>query len=317
VSTGSGSWLRRLSTWRDAPVRTDRLSWRLDPAGLLLLAPAGAILLLLSVGPVVYAVYLGLTNADLTGPTATHFSFTPGADLSALVHDSLFWKALWLTGLFVGASAILGVTVVGMVLAVLMQRAARWLRALVGSVVVAAWILPAVTSATLWFALTTQGGTLSALFTGGRGDPLDAQPMLMIVLANIWTTAGFAMLVLAGGLRNVPSEALEAAALEGASHWRIFRSVTLPLMRSSIVTTVLLVSLFSLANFSLLYTLTGGGPGNATDILPIYSYQEAFEFNRLAYGALLGDVVVVVGSILAYIYVRFSSRHAASMIAGG
>ena len=88
-------------------------------------------------------------------------------------------------------------------------------------------------------------------------------------------------------------------------------------MRSSIVTTVLLVSLFSLANFSLLYTLTGGGPGNATAILPIYSYQEAFEFNRLAYGALLGDVVVVVGSVLAYIYVRFSGRHAASMIAGG
>jgi multiple sugar transport system permease protein len=116
------------------------------------------------------------------------------------------------------------------------------------------------------------------------------------------------MLVLAGGLRGVPDEVLEAAALEGASVWRTFRSVTLPLMRTSIVTTILLVSLLSLANFSLLYSITEGGPGNATNILPVYSYQEAFTFNRLAYGALIGDVMVVVGSVLAYIYVKMSSR---------
>jgi multiple sugar transport system permease protein len=280
---------------------------RADPLGLVLLVPAGVVLLVLSVGPVAYAFYLGFTNVDLVGPTAQHFSFTPGTNLDSLWHDSLFWKALWLTGVFVAASAIAGVTIVGMALAVLMRRAARIVRLIVGAVVVAAWILPAVTSATLWFAFTTQGGTLSSL-VGGRADPLDSAPMLIIILANIWTTAGLAMLVLAGGLRGVPDEVLEAAALEGASVWRTFRSVTLPLMRTSIVTTILLVSLLSLANFSLLYSITEGGPGNATNILPVYSYQEAFTFNRLAYGALIGDVMVVVGSVLAYIYVKMSSR---------
>ena len=297
-------------------MRTDRLIWRLDPTGLLLLAPAGLILLVLSVGPVSYAVYLGLTNADLLGPTAAHFQFTGSANLSQLVHDSLFWSSLGLTGAFVALSAICGVTIVGMTLAVLMQHAAAWLRRVVGAIVVTAWILPAVTSATLWYAFATQGGTLSGMFGGGRGDPIDSAPMLIIVLANIWTTAGLAMLVLSGGLRGVSTEVLEAAAAEGASRWRVFRSMTLPLMRGSIVTTVLLVSLLSLANFSLLYSLTGGGPGNSTDILPIYSYQEAFQFNRLAYGALIGDVVVVVGSVLAYIYVRVAANRTERLVVG-
>jgi multiple sugar transport system permease protein len=64
------------------------------------------------------------------------------------------------------------------------------------------------------------------------------------------------------------------------------------------------VVLLSLANFSLIYIMTAGGPGNATDILPIYSYQQAFQFSRLAYGALLGDVVVLIATVFAYLYVR-------------
>jgi multiple sugar transport system permease protein len=114
---------------------------RADPLGLVLLVPAGVVLLVLSVGPVAYAFYLGFTNVDLVGPTAQHFSFTPGTNLDSLWHDSLFWKALWLTGVFVAASAIAGVTIVGMALAVLMRRAARIVRLIVGAVVVAAWIL--------------------------------------------------------------------------------------------------------------------------------------------------------------------------------
>jgi multiple sugar transport system permease protein len=114
------------------------------------------------------------------------------------------------------------------------------------------------------------------------------------------------MLVLSAGLRTVSSEVLEAGRMEGASRWRIFYSLTLPIIQPMIVTNILLVTLLSLANFSLIYIMTGGGPGNATDILPIYSYQQAFVFNKLGYGALLGDVVVIIATIFAYFYVRMS-----------
>jgi multiple sugar transport system permease protein len=128
--------------------------------------------------------------------------------------------------------------------------------------------------------------------------------MLIVTLANVWSTAGFSMLILSSGLRAVPSEVIEAALMEGTARWRIFLSVTLPIMRPTIVTNVLLVTLLSLANFALIYIMTAGGTDNSTDILPVYSYQQGFVFKKLGYGALLGDVLVMISTVFAYLYVR-------------
>jgi multiple sugar transport system permease protein len=254
---------------------------------------------------VAFAFYLGLTNISLLGPTAVHFHFTGMANLHKLANDALFWESLKLTAIFVAASAIVGVTVVGMALALLMQHAVAWLRATVGTIVVVAWMLPPLTAALIWYAFSTTGGTLS-LLGGSRADVLDSFPMMIVCLANIWATAGFSMLVLSAGLRSVPTEVLEAGRMEGASRWQVFYSLTLPIIKPTIVTNILLVTLLSLANFSLIYIMTGGGPGNATEILPIYSYQQALVFGKLGYGALLGNVVVLIATIFAYLYVRMS-----------
>jgi multiple sugar transport system permease protein len=276
-----------------------------DFLALLLLLPTILLLLVLFVGPVAFAFYLGFTNIRLIGPTAIHFHFTGMVNLVRLDNDSLFWLSLKLTMIFLLVSAIFGVTVVGLALALLMQHAVAWLRTTVGAIVVVAWMLPPITAALVWYAFSTTGGTLS-LLGGSQLDVLNTFPMTVVCLANIWSTAGFSMLVLSAGLRTVSSEVLEAGRMEGASRWRIFYSLTLPIIQPMIVTNILLVTLLSLANFSLIYIMTGGGPGNATDILPIYSYQQAFVFNKLGYGALLGDVVVIIATIFAYFYVRMS-----------
>jgi multiple sugar transport system permease protein len=293
----------------NAPAASSDPGWGvgIDFVAILLLAPAAVLLLVLFVGPVAFAFYLGLTNISLVGPTALHYQFTGLVNLRKLMNDEVFWDSLRITGIFLAVSAIFGVTVVGMVLAVLIQHAVAWLRIAVGAIVVVAWMLPPITAALLWYAFSTSGGTLSFV-TGTHMDFLNAFPMTIICLANIWSTAGFSMLVLAAGLRNVPSEVLEAGRMEGASKWTIFRDLTLPIMQPTIVTNILLVTLLSLANFSLIYIMTAGGPGNATNILPIYSYQEAFQFNKLSYGALLGDVIVIIATIFAYLYVRASRR---------
>jgi multiple sugar transport system permease protein len=280
-----------------------------DLVAILLLAPAVVLLLALFVGPVAFAFYLGLTNISLVGPTALHYHFTGLANLRKLVSDQVFWDSLRITGIFLAASAIFGVTVVGMILALLIQHAVGWLRVTVGAIVVVAWMLPPITAALLWYAFSTSSGTLSFV-SGTHMDFLNSFPMTIICLANIWSTAGFSMLVLAAGLRNVPDEVLEAGRMEGASKWTIFRLLTLPIMQPTIVTNILLVKLLSLANFSLIYIMTAGGPGNETNILPIYSYQEAFQFNKLSYGALLGDVIVVIATVFAYLYVRVSRGRA-------
>jgi len=264
-------------------------------------------LIVLFLIPMGYAVYLGLTNLTLVGPTAIKWGFTGTQNLIRLKSDTEFWSSLWVTGIFIVGS-IVGVIVVGYGLASLLMRSRPWMRVIVGGIVVVAWMMPAVTAGMTWYASTTGGGTFATLTGLHNANFLDSQPLLIVTLANIWSMTGFAMLVMGAALRNIPSEAIEAAVVENASTWQRFRMIVLPLMRPTIIAVVLLVALLSLANFSLIYIMTQGGPGAATNILPLYSYQQAFSYNNLAYGALIGNVMVVIASIFGVLYVRIARQ---------
>lgn len=281
----------------------ERFQW----GSLALLTPAFALLVVLFLIPVGYAVYLGFTNLTLVGPTAVHWGFTGAQNLTRLRTDTTFIASLRLTAFFVVGS-IIGVVVVGYGLASLLQRAQTWIRVIVGGVVVIAWMMPAITAGMTWYASTTAGGTFATLTGLNQSDFLSSQPLLIVTIANIWSQTGFAMLVIGAALRNIPSEILEAATVENASPWQRFRLVTLPILRPTVTAVVLLVALLSLANFSLIYVMTQGGPGNATNILPLYSYQQAFQFNNLAYGALIGNVMVLLAAFFGVLYVRVATR---------
>lgn len=287
--------------------KTRRDKTRFQWSSLALMTPAFALLIILFLIPMAYAVYLGLTNLTLVGPTAINWGFTGTANLLRLKSDTEFWSSLWITAIFIGGS-IVGVIVIGYALASLLMRARSWMRIIVGGIVVVAWMMPAVTAGMTWYASTTGGGTFTTITGLTNSNFLDSQPLLIVTLANIWSMTGFAMLVMGAALRNIPSEAIEAAVVENASTWQRFRMIVLPLMRSTIIAVVLLVALLSLANFSLIYIMTQGGPGTATNILPLYSYQQAFSFNNLAYGALIGNVMVVIASIFGALYVRIAAR---------
>jgi multiple sugar transport system permease protein len=278
---------------------------RFEWSSLVLLGPSLILLAVLFVIPVIYAFYLGFTNLELVGPNAVNWHFTGAQNLQRLGSDPTFFLSLRLTLLFIVGS-IVGVVLIGLALAVLLQNAVAWLRILVGGIVVIAWMMPAITAGMTWYASTTASGTFGTLMGMPNSDFLHHEPLLIVTLANVWSQTGFAMLVLGAALRNIPREVLEAADMEDASRWQRFRLITLPLLRPTIVTTVLLVTLISLANFALIYVMTQGGPGNATNILPLYSYQQAFQFNNLAYGALVGNVMVLICAIFGVIYVRAS-----------
>ncbi len=300
TDTVTGPSLREL--WKTRKDKT-RFQW----SSLALLTPAFALLIVLFLIPMAYAVYLGLTNLTLVGPTAINWGFTGTENLVRLKSDAEFWSSLWVTAIFIIGS-IAGVVVIGYGLASLLMRATAWMRVIVGGIVVVAWMMPAVTAGMTWYASTTGGGTFTTITGMSHANFLDSQPLLIVTLANIWSMTGFAMLVMGAALRNIPSEAIEAAVVENASTWQRFRMIVLPLMRSTIIAVVLLVALLSLANFSLIYIMTQGGPGTATNILPLYSYQQAFSFNNLAYGALIGNVMVVIASIFGALYVRIAAR---------
>jgi multiple sugar transport system permease protein len=288
--------------WKTRQDKT-RFQW----SSIALLMPAFALLIILFLIPMGYAVYLGLTNLTLVGPTAIKWGYTGTQNLVRLKSDSEFWSSLWITGIFIVGS-IVGVVIVGYGLASLLMRSRPWMRIIVGGIVVIAWMMPAVTAGMTWYASTTGGGTFGTLTGLSSFNFLDSQPLLIVTLANVWSMTGFAMLVMGAALRNIPGEAIEAAIVENSSSWQRFRMIVLPLMRPTIIAVVLLVALLSLANFSLIYIMTQGGPGTATNILPLYSYQQAFSFNNLAYGALIGNVMVVIASIFGALYVRIAGR---------
>jgi multiple sugar transport system permease protein len=284
--------------------RQDRVRFQLSSVPLLL--PALLLLALLFLGPVIYSFYLGFTNLDLIGPTSLHWRFTGLANVRQLGRDTVFHQSLYLTAFFVLGSGVVGATGVGLVLALAMQRAIGFVRALIAAIVILCFTLPPITVAMVWYAASTQGGTLTALFGSPNSDFLHSVPMVLVSAANAWSLAGLSMILFSAALRNIPLEIMESARLENATYLQRLTRITLPLLRPTIVTTVLLMTLLSLANFTVVYVMTAGGPGNATMILPVYSYQQAFTFNHLAYGALVGDVMVLLATVFSILYVRAS-----------
>jgi multiple sugar transport system permease protein len=197
-----------------------------------------------------------------------------------------------------------------MVLALLLRNAVIPIRLVVGSIVIVAWVLPEITVALVWYAFSQAGGTLSILLGHRETNFLVLTPMLIVSLANLWRNVAFSMLVFSAGLRNLPTEVLEAAEVEGASVWRRYRQVILPLMRPTILTNLLLVTILNLSEFTLIYAMTQGGPGIETMTLPLYVYQEAFVFHQLGYGTAISLVLVLIGAVFSLLFVRAARSQA-------
>lgn len=277
---------------------------RFKPSGLVWLLPAVALSGGLFVVPILYAVYLAFTNLQLLGPHAQHFQFTGLANLTRLIHDPGFWHSTKLTIIYVVGSGIIAQTVLGLGLALLMQKAAPAIRAPVGAVLVAAWVLPEVTAAFVWYAFAQQGGGLGVALGRTHENFLVSMPMLIVCIANTWRNTAFSMLVLSAGLRNVPQDVDEAAQIEGAGYVRRLLFITLPLIRPTIVTNLLLVTLSTLTNFSLIFAMTQGGPGNDTSVLAVFMYIQAFQFNSLGYGTTVALALIVLGALFSLLYAR-------------
>jgi multiple sugar transport system permease protein len=241
-------------------------------------------LLLLGVffaGPLLWSVYSAFTNVALTGSST--IDFVGLANFRTMFHDSQFWNSLWLTLVFVVGSAVIGQNTLGLLIALLLKGRGKAARAVVSGLVVAAWTVPETVAGFCWYSFLHQEGTLNAILhrVGLSQNWLYTTPMLAVILANVWRGTAFSMLVYQAALNDVPPELHEAASVDGATAWQRLRRVTLPLIRRSIVTNLMLITLQTLAAFGLIYVMTKGGPGNKSSTTPIYMYQESFQFYKL------------------------------------
>ena len=288
--------------------RTPTTSVRLRRnARLLPLLPAVALLLLFLGGPIVWALYGSFTDAGLTGASAKNPEWIGLENYRSLFTDPLFPRSLWLTFLFVLGSAVIGQNCLGLALALIMQRANRVVAGIVGSCVVAAWVLPEIVAAFIVYAFFFRDGMLNQL-TGLTGLPavdwLYEYPMVALVLANIWRGTAFSMMNYQAALNDVPPEITESATIDGAGGMKRLRFITLPMIKRSIATNLMLITLLTLGTFTLIYVVTRGGPLNASTTLPIMAYEQAFQYGDIGYGTAIAVVMLFIGAVFSIAYIR-------------
>ncbi|MEN9935746.1 MAG: hypothetical protein RLZZ387_2325 [Chloroflexota bacterium] len=155
--------------------------------------------------------------------------------------------------------------------------------------------------------------TDATVWPGWRPEGLKTRlivPMAMIpvVIAAVWQMSGFVMAMYLAGLRGIPDEIKEAARVDGASEWQVFRGITLPLLQPVTLSAVIVLGHISLKIFDLIVTMTGGAPGNNTEVPGLYMYEITFKANKFAEGAAVAMVMLVVVAVLIVPYLSYNRR---------
>jgi multiple sugar transport system permease protein len=272
------------------------------------LAPALLALAVFQLYPMVEAVLMSFTNESLIRPS---FEFVGLEQYVRLVTDSQFWGMIRITAIYAFSSVVLHV-LLGLVLALAIDYGVRrGLRAHLTTrvSVLLAWIVPGIIIGLVWkvMLVESQFGAVNH-FLGALGIgpvPFRSDPTLALIstiVAGTWRGTAFTMIMIYGGLQRVPQRLYEAARVDGAGRWGRFRHVTLPQLKPVLFITTVLVTIYALNTFDLIFALTGGGPGRATQVLALFMYQEAFQDYALGRGAAIAVVMLAANLLLTGVY---------------
>ncbi|MEU0898153.1 carbohydrate ABC transporter permease [Streptomyces massasporeus] len=278
----------------------------------LYLAPALVVL----GGLLVYPIYqLGLisffqyTQAQVSGGEPA--TFEGFGNYAALFGDPQFWQVLLATVLF-AAACVVSTLAVGCALAVLLTRVRALPRLALMLAALGAWATPAVTGSTVWlFLFDPDFGPVNRML--GLGDHSWTYGRLsaffLVLLEVVWCSFPFVMVTVYAGIRAVPGEVLEAASLDGASQWRIWRSVLAPMLRPILVVVTIQSVIWDFKVFTQIYVMTnGGGIAGQNLVLNVYAYQQAFASSQYGLGSAIGIVTLLILLAVTLVYLRLLRR---------
>jgi multiple sugar transport system permease protein len=254
--------------------------------------------------PAIRGFYLSLTNYNLLSAA----KFIGVSNYTRLFQDPLFWNSLKVTGYYVVINIIVQTTV-AIGLAVLMDRVVK--RTLTKGIILLPYFIANVVVALVWFwMLDAQLGIvnqfLEAIGLSGQswfGNPTLAIPT--IALINVWRHMGYTALLIYAGLQTIPKSVYEAASIDGATEIQSFRRITLPLLRP-VITLVLIVTVVgSFQIFDTVAVTTKGGPGNATRVIQLYIYDQAFGQSNFGYASAISVILFLILIVVAVLQFRF------------
>jgi len=252
--------------------------------GFLFVGPIVVLTLALVTYPFCYAIYLSLTRKYVGMPPV----FVGLENYIKLTHDGFFQRAVINSFIFTFGSVAFKL-VLGMVMALVLTSKIRF-RSFWTGVLLIPWVAPTVVSALnfLWifdFSLGVLNYLLvrvTGLLDQGVGwlsEPRTA--MASVISVNIWRGFPFFGISFLAGMKAIPAETYEAASVDGANVLQRFRHVTLPGIRNILIIVMLLSTIWTFNDFAIVYILTKGGPGGATSVLPVFTYEMAFGAQRL------------------------------------
>jgi multiple sugar transport system permease protein len=273
-----------------------------------LLSPAVLATVIIVFYPMVQALITSLYNNILWKPRAVRFI---GLDnYIAIWNDPVFWSSLGRTAVWIGLTVPLQLAL-GLVTALLLNQTFRW-RALARSLILIPWALPSVVIGLMWsWIYNPQVGLLNDLMLRlgllQSAVPWLANPdtsLYAIIVALVWQGFPFFAIMILAGLQTIPHSLYEAADIDGASDFQQFWHITLPALKSVLVTAVMLRIIWVANSVDVIYVMTGGGPGYATHTLPLYALKRTYASMDFGYGSALAVSfsVLLLGAI--YIYLR-------------
>jgi ABC-type sugar transport system permease subunit len=277
-----------------------RLAWALT-------LPALSIVAAIALFPILWTFWESLHQHDLRMPWLGR-PFVGVANYVEVFRTPHFWSALGHTGFFVAAALTLELSA-GLLLALALDRVTH-ARGLVRTAVLLPWAIPTVVAALVWrFMFESPAGLADTILAwAGVGAPTwfaDATAAwLPLILADAWKTTPFVAILLLAGLQTIDRSLYEAAAVDGASAWRQFTGITLPLLAPSLLVAALFRSLDAFRVFDLVYVMTGGGPGTATEPLALYTFTTLLQHLQFGLGSALSIIVFAVAFGIALAAIR-------------
>jgi len=276
--------------------RDVRLAWTL-------LLPAVLLLGAVAVGPLLATVWESLHHYDLRMPWLGR-PFIGLGNYAAAVVDPRLREAVVHTILFAAASVSLEI-VFGMALALALDTLARG-RGLARVVVLLPWALPTVVAALVWRFMFESQGIGGILYDDWLSRPFAA--WVPIVLGDVWKSTPFVALLLLAGLQGIDASLYEAARMDGAGRWQRFTQITLPRLMPAITVAIVFRTMDAFRVFDLVYVLTTGGPGTATEVISLYAFTTLLQDLRFGYGSALAIVTFALTFVFALVYVRLLQR---------
>jgi ABC-type sugar transport system permease subunit len=265
----------------------------------LFMAPALAAVVLIAVFPVSWTMWESLHLHDLRMPWRGR-PFVGLANYAEIASSARFWSALGHTAFFTIAAVAVEV-VLGLGVALLLNQTLRW-RAALRVAALLPWGIPTVVVALVW----------RFIFEADSADwfvsPVAA--WLPIIVADVWRMTPFVAILLLAGLQQIDPSLYEAAQMDGAGGWTQFREITLPLLAPALVVAMLFRALDAFRVFDLVFVMTGGGPGTATEPLSVYAFGALLRNLRFGFGSALSMIVFAAALSAALLWIRLKGTAA-------